>query len=75
MTHATSAEAREVIRYKDLTAELIREGYKYKWYCPQTQTSTYISTNYSFDEVLERGQIWLIQLFNYWSKKQGGETI
>lgn len=65
MIHTTSAEVKEVIRYKDLTAELTREGYKYKWYCPQTQTSTYISVNYSFDEVLDRGQIWLIQLYRY----------
>lgn len=64
-----TAETKEVIRYKNLTAELSREGYKYKWYCPQTQTATYVSMNYSFDEVLERGQIWLIQLFNYWSKR------
>lgn len=73
MTHTTSAEVKEVIRYKDLTAELTREGYKYRWYCPQTQTSIYISVNYSFDEVLDRGQIWLIQLYRYQEGKRNGD--
>lgn len=64
-----TTETKEVIRYKDLTAELSREGYKYKWYCPQTQTTTYINANYPFEELLERGEIWLIHTYNYWKEK------
>lgn len=64
-----TAETKEVIRYKELTAELSREDYKYKWYCPQMQTATYISVNYPFEEVLERGKIWLIHTYNYQKEK------
>lgn len=64
-----TTETKEVIRYKNLTAELSREGYKYKWYCPQTQTATYVSANRPFDEVLECGEFWLIYTYNYWKEK------
>ena len=64
-----TAETKEVIRYKYLTAELSREGYKYKWYCPQPLPATYLSANYPFDELLERGEIWLIHTYNYWKEK------
>ena len=64
-----TTEIKEVIRYKNLTAELSREGYKYKWYCPQTQTTTYLSTSYPFEELLERGEIWLIHTYNYQKEK------
>lgn len=64
-----TTEIKEVIRYKNLTAELSREGYKYKWYCPQTQTATYVSINYPFEELLERGEIWLIHTYNYQREK------
>ena len=64
-----TTETKEVIRYKNLTAELSREGYKYKWYCPQTQTTTYVSINYPFEELLERGEIWLIHTYNYQREK------
>ena len=64
-----TTEIKEVIRYKNLTAELSREGYKYKWYCPQTQTATYVSVSYPFEELLERGEIWLIHTYNYQKEK------
>lgn len=64
-----TTEIKEVIRYKNLTAELSREGYKYKWYCPQTQTATYVSASYPFEELLERGEIWLIHTYNYQKEK------
>lgn len=64
-----TTETKEVIRYKNLTAELSREGYKYKWYCPQTQTTTYVSANRPFDEVLECGEFWLIYTYNYQKEK------
>lgn len=73
MTHPESARAKEVIRYKDLTAELTHENYRYKWYCPECQVSTWVNGSYTFDEVLERGQIWLIQLYKYWKEKCDGD--
>ena len=52
----------EIIKYKNLTAELRRDGYSYIWYCPQLDRKTRVSGNYSFDELLERGQSWLIYI-------------
>ena len=52
----------EIIKYKNLTAELRRSDYNYTWYCPELGRATVMSGNYDFNELLDRGQSWLIYI-------------
>ena len=54
----------ESIKYKDLTATLhmIPETCHWEWHCKETGKCYSVPATYSYEELLERGNTWLVAI-------------
>lgn len=60
----------ELIKYKDLTAALymIPETCHWEWRCEETGNRFKLPATYSYEELLERGNTWLVAIYNFKDK-------